>query len=79
MSLYMLNKTCIEKMDKHRRRFFQDGKKRRAVIIWRSGLKFVGLRVKEACELKTSGNKPLVSCVNGRRNLRSGRIYGKEL
>jgi hypothetical protein len=28
MSLYMLNKTCIEKMDKHRRRFFWAGKKK---------------------------------------------------
>jgi hypothetical protein len=52
MSMFYLNDTFIEKMNKHRRRFFwqrRNGKKR---IIWSNGLVCVDRKVKGVWVLK---------------------------
>jgi hypothetical protein len=46
MSMYLLPKTVIKRMDKNRRKFFWQGVVGRRNIIWCSGAKSVGLRRK---------------------------------
>jgi hypothetical protein len=41
MTMFLLNKTYIEKLDKHRLRFFWHGKKQKKDIVWSNGPEFV--------------------------------------
>ena len=47
MSMYLLNKTCIENLDKHRRRFFWAGKKKRKAYCM--------VKWKRVCRSKSKG------------------------
>lgn len=44
MSMFLLNKTFIEKMNDHRRRFFWRKGRKNVLIIWSNGLGFAVLR-----------------------------------
>ena len=46
MSMFLLSKTFVEKLDKHRRRFFWAGNSKKRNIIWLSGKKFADQRKK---------------------------------
>ena len=53
MSVYLLPKTVVGKLDKIRRKFFwQGGGKKKRNIIWSNGKKFVRAKRKEALVLK---------------------------
>jgi hypothetical protein len=50
--MFLFRKSFLEKMDKHRKRFFWQKKKGKRVITWLNGAKFVGQKRKVALGLK---------------------------
>jgi hypothetical protein len=77
MSLFFLNKTFIERLDKHRRHFLWHGKKEKRAIIWSSGLKFAALKTKGALGSKNFERKTLTFFVNGDGSLKHKMACGK--
>lgn len=60
MSMWLMNKTFVEKLDKHTRRFFWQGCNKKYTIIWSNGVGFVDPETKGASELRISANRTLV-------------------
>ena len=79
LSMFLLSKTMIARLDKHRRRFFGKFLRIGKGIIWSNGPGSVDLKTKGGWELKTCINRISVCPPSGGGNWRPKMVYGKIL